>query len=487
MFDVAIIGAGPAGMSAALTAADHGLTVVVIDEQQRAGGQIFRQPPEAFTGSILHPTAGYDWATELIQRFEEDPRLTTEFGWSAIGVLYDDAEPDGLCVAINHPEHGTRVVGARRLLIATGAYDLPVAFPGWTLPGVMTAGGVQTLVKAQKIAPVGDVVLAGAHPLLLLVADLLVRDGVPVREVAFAQSIPTPMDMLRSLGAVPGHLRMLAETGAILARLVRKGVRVSPRTIVTAAHGTERVSRVELARVDRRWEVTGAPREVAASHLVLGYGFSASTELARQIGCELAFDSPRGGWVVAHDERRQTSVPGVFVAGEPTGVAGADRSRAEGALAGLGIAADLGRAVPPAAFAEAERDIRKATRFSTVVQRMFEPVREALGDLAMRETTICRCEMVTRGTIDDFLASSPFVSDVNAVKLSCRTGMGPCQGRYCESSVGAILASAREQPVGLGGRFSAHLPVKPVPVGDLRGLDSAAEQSASDGSGPLRS
>ncbi|MGW1093035.1 (2Fe-2S)-binding protein [Streptomyces sp. NPDC002596] len=118
---------------------------------------------------------------------------------------------------------------------------------------------------------------------------------------------------------------------------------------------------------------------------------------------------------------------------------------------------------------------------------MFEPVREALGDLAMRETTICRCEMVTRGTIDDFLASSPFVSDVNAVKLSCRTGMGSCQGRYCESSVGAILASAREQPIGLGGRFSAHLPVKPVPVGDLRGLDSAAEQSASDGSDPLRS
>lgn len=384
MFDVAIIGAGPAGMSAALTAADHGLTVVVIDEQQRAGGQIFRQPPEAFTESILHPTAGYDWATELIQRFEEDRRLTTEFGWSAIGVLHDDAEPDGLCVAINHPEHGTRVIGARRLLIATGAYDLPVAFPGWTLPGVMTAGGVQTLVKAQKIAPVGDVVLAGAHPLLLLVADLLVRDGVPVREVAFAQSIPTPMDMLRALGAVPGHLRMLAETGAILARLVRKGVRVSPRTIVTAAHGTERVSRVELARIDRRWEVTGAPREVAASHLVLGYGFSASTELARQIGCELAFDSPRGGWVVAHDERRQTSVPGVFVAGEPTGVAGADRSRAEGALAGLGIAADLGRAVPPR---------RSPKRNATSVKRHDSPPWcNACSNRSARHSEIWRCE-----------------------------------------------------------------------------------------------
>lgn len=472
MFDLAVVGAGPAGMAAALTAADHGLKVVVVDEQQRAGGQIFRQPPEEFTGSVLRPTAGYGWATGLIRRFEADERLTTEFGWSAIGVLYDDALPGGLCLAVNHPQDGTRVIGARRLLIATGAYDLPVAFPGWTLPGVMTAGAVQTLVKAQKIAPVGDVVLAGAHPLLLLVADLLVREGVRVSEVAFAQNIPKPADLLHALGAVPGHVRMLAETGGILARLVRNGVRVSSRTVVTAARGEEHVARVELARVDRRWKVTGTPRAVDASHLVLGYGFSASTELARQIGCDLVYDSPKGGWVVSHDDRLRTSVPGVFVAGEPTGVAGADQSRAEGELAALAIAADLGRDVSATALAEAERGIRAATRFSTVVQRMFEPAREALGDLAGRDTTVCRCETVTRGTLDDFLEASPFVSDVNAVKLSCRTGMGPCQGRYCEGSVGTILASAREQPIGLGGRFSAHLPIKPVPVGDLRTLDS---------------
>ncbi|MFF2654958.1 FAD-dependent oxidoreductase [Streptomyces sp. NPDC058045] len=481
MFDLAIVGAGPAGMTAALTAAGHGLDVVVVDEQQRAGGQIFRQPPEAFTGSVLHPTAGYEWATGLIRRFEADKRLTTLFGWSAIGVLHDDALPDGLSVAVNHPEDGTRTLLARRLLIATGAYDLPVAFPGWTLPGVMTAGAVQTLVKAQRIAPAGGVVLAGAHPLLLLVADLLVRNGVRVSEVAFAQSIPTPAAMLGALGAVPGHLRMLAETGGILARLVRDGVRVSSRTVVTAAHGTDQVTRVELARTDRRWKVTGTPREVDATHLVLGYGFSASTELARQLGCDLVYDSPKGGWIVAHDGRLRTSVPEVFVAGEPTGVAGADQSRAEGELAGLAVAADLGRAVPPAELAAAERGVRSAARFSTVVQRMFEPVRAALGDLAGPDTTVCRCELVTRATLDDFLEASPFVSDINAVKLSCRPGMGPCQGRYCENTVAAILASARDQPPQLGGRFSAHLPIKPVPVGDLRTLDSPPDQTGDGG------
>ncbi|MYY06882.1 MULTISPECIES: NAD(P)/FAD-dependent oxidoreductase [unclassified Streptomyces] len=472
MFDLAIIGAGPAGMAAALTAADHGLRVVVIDEQRRAGGQIFRQPPETFTGSEFRPTAGYEWATALIRRFEADTRVVGRFGWSAIGILHEDTDPDTLCVAVNHPARGTGMITARRLLIATGAYDLPVAFPGWTLPGVMAAGGVQTLVKAQKVAPAGDVVLAGAHPLLLLVADLLVGNGVPVREVAFAQSIPAPAEMLRALNAVPGHLRMLAETGTVLTRLLRRGVRVSPRTVVTAAHGTEHVSRVTLTRVDRRWQAKGAPRDVDASHLVVGYGFVASTELARQAGCELTFDSPRGGWVVAHDGRLRTSVPGVSVAGEPSGVAGADASRAEGTLAALALAADLGRPVPAAAFTEAERAVARAARFSTVVQRVFEPGREALGRLATQETIMCRCEMVSRGNVDDFLASAPFVTDVNAVKLSCRTGMGPCQGRYCENTVAGVLAAARDQPIGLGGRFSAHLPVKPVPVGDLCALDT---------------
>lgn len=475
MFDLAIIGAGPAGMSAALAAADNGLSVVVIDEQQRPGGQIFRQPPREFSGSVLHPTAGYEWATGLIAEFESDERLTTEFGWTAIGVLRSGDDPETLRVAINHPSRGTRVLGARRLLIATGAYDLPVAFPGWTLPGIMTAGGMQTLVKAQKLAPVGDVVLAGAHPLLLLVADLLIHNGVRVKEVAFAQRIPTPADLVRALGAVPGHVKMLAETGGIVARLIRHGVRISTKTVVSAAAGDGALDSVELAKVDSTWKRTGPTRTVSADSLVLGYGFSASTELARQLGCDLVFDSPLGGWVVAHTDDLETTVPGVYVAGEPTGVAGADQSRAEGTLAGLSISRGLGRPVPRAEIEAARRELSATSRFATVVQSMFEPAREALGALATAETTVCRCELVTRADLDGFLDASPFVGSINAVKLSCRTGMGPCQGRYCESTVGAVLSNARDQPIGLGGRFSAHLPIKPVPVGDLRALDARPE------------
>lgn len=188
----------------------------------------------------------------------------------------------------------------------------------------------------------------------------------------------------------------------ILTRLVRGGVRVSSRTVVTAAHGTGRLARVRLARVDRRWNVTGGARDVAASPLVLGYGFSASTELARQAGCEVVHDARRGGWVVTQDTQQRTSVPGVSVAGEPAGVAGADQARAEGSLAGLAAAADLGRAVLCAAFA-------------------------------------------------------------------------------------AALASARGLPVGRGGCFSARLPIRPVPLGDLCGLDPAGAERPAAGTETHRS
>lgn len=477
--DLIVVGAGPAGMSAALTAAEHGLDVEVVDEQARAGGQIFRQPPEAFAGSALKPTAGYEWANGLIERFESDTSIPRRFGSTVIGALRGD--DGGLQVAVNHPAGGTEVIPTRRLLIATGAYDLPVAFPGWTLPGVMMAGAAQTLVKSQRLVPTGELVLAGAHPLLLVVADLLVSNGATVTEVAFAQGIPSPARMLASLGAVPGHVRMLGEAAQIVARLRRRGVRLSTRTVVTAARGSTSVESVELERVRGDWTRTGNSRTVEAAHLILGYGFSPSSELARQLGCELHYDSPAGGWTVVHDTEGRTSEPDVFVAGEPTGVAGADQSRAEGVRAALGVARSVGKDVPERVLDRAQVGLRHARRFSRVVQQVFAPNRAGLGALATPATTVCRCELVTRGDIDDYLAGSPFVSDVNAVKLSCRTGMGPCQGRYCEGTVAAVLSSARHGSIGHSGRFSAHLPVKPVPVADLQRLDWAEDPAGSPG------
>jgi hypothetical protein len=172
---------------------------------------------------------------------------------------------------------------------------------------------------------------------------------------------------------------------------------------------------------------------------------------------------------VSHDPDFQCSTPDVFVAGEPTGVAGAERAWAEGHMAGLTIAASLGSAIDPLMFAHARRKLNGSARFSGVMQAMFEPRRAALAELSRKgDTVICRCENIRNWQIEQVLQSNPFIQSASAVKLECRSGMGPCQGRYCEGSVAARVAGAREASIEEAGYFNAHLPVKPVPLQDYR-------------------
>jgi NADPH-dependent 2,4-dienoyl-CoA reductase/sulfur reductase-like enzyme len=476
MIDLAIIGAGPAGISAALAAAAHGASVLVIDEQRRPGGQIFRRPPKEFTGAKTKFSAGYPWARALLDEAENHPFITWKHGTTAFGIFRDKEDGnDQIQLAVSGPG-GAERIPAKRVLIATGAYYLPVAIPGWTLPGVMMAGAVQGFIKSQRLVAGKRLVLAGSHPLLIVVADQLLASGADIAEVAFARGLPRVAEAARSLPAVPGHLPLFAETGMAVARLIKAGVKISTNTIATRAIGKDLVEAVELSPVDKNWNVTGAPRLIDATTLVLGYGFLPSTELARQAGCEMQWDSPKGGWVVAHDDRMQTSSPGIYVAGEPTGVAGAEQSRAEGTLAGAAIAEDLRlakRAVATKEIAAARRKVRQAEHFSTVVQQMFEPRREALAALATPETIVCRCEEITCGHIKEVLAENPQMSTASAVKLECRSGMGPCQGRYCEITVSSIVSVERGRPSSQVGAFTAYIPVKPVPVAALTVLDDA--------------
>lgn len=470
MFDLAIVGAGPAGMTAAVTAAAHGLTVVVVDEQARAGGQIFRQPPLEFAAGPVFP-AGYAWGRQLIHASQDADGIAWQFGTTAFGVLY---EAGSLRLAV-HGADGPGIITADRLLIATGAYDMPITFPGWTLPGVVTAGAVQTLLKSQRLLIASRLVLAGSHPMLIVVADQLRQAGAQIAEVAFARPVPGLRDALRSLPALPGHGKILAATARSLAGLLRSGTRITAPTIVARAHGDETVTAVDLAPVDHAWRITGPTRTLPTEALVLGYGFLPSTELARQAGCGMRYDAAVGGWVVAHDAAMRTTMPALFVAGEPAGIAGAEQSRAQGQLAALAIAEDLRPASSPRRSRQnrsARRQARTATRFSRTVQSLFQPRHDALAALATPDTIVCRCELITRAEIDDTLAAHPYISTASAAKLQCRAGMGPCQGRYCESTLSSIITATRGCTAEQAGYFNAQLPVRPVTVSALAKLDA---------------
>ncbi|WP_339696239.1 NAD(P)/FAD-dependent oxidoreductase [Celeribacter baekdonensis] len=471
MHDLAIVGAGPAGMAAALAVAEAGFSVVVVDEQARAGGQIFRRPPEAW-GERHGTYRPYTWARDLIERFEDHPGIKTHFRSTVFGVLRDRdrSEHAVFDVAVSTPVGGQRIT-SRRLLLATGAYDMPVAFPGWTLPGVMTAGAVQSLLKSQKVLAGKRVVLVGSHPIQLILAGQLLDAGADLVEIALARDMPGLIEMAQSLRAIPGHLSIFAEGARALVKIARHRVPISRRTVVSEAVSKDNTLDVRLSQVDRDWKKTGINHTVEADVLALGYGFTPSTELARQVGCDLIWNSAGGGWTVSHDTGFQSSAPDVFVAGEPTGVAGAERAWAEGHMAGLTIAASLGATIPPVALAQARRRLTGSARFACVMQAMFAPRRAALAELSRQEeTVICRCETVRNGKIEKTLQNNPFIQSASAVKLECRSGMGPCQGRYCEGTVAARVAEVRKASIEASGYFSAHLPVKPVPLQDYRDI-----------------
>lgn len=476
MVDLVVIGAGPAGMAGALAAAECGLEVVVVDEQAAAGGQIFRRTPESFGGS--RATRPYRWAPDLIARFDAHPNIRVLYRSTAFGIMRDR---EGSAVRLNvgvSAATGGELIPAKRILIATGAYDLPVAFPGWTKPGVMTVGAAQTLLKSQKVLAGRRVILAGSHPLLLIAADQLLQAGAEITEIAFARGLPRASEMGAALSAAPGHFEIFAEAGRAAARVVSRGVKVTTRTIVTAATGGAAVTGARLTRVDPAWHRVGPEREVSGDLLLLGYGFSPATDLARQAGCEMRWNSCLGGWTVVTDERFASTAADIFVAGEPTGVAGAEQSRAEGRIAGLHIAESLGSSASdhPRLLRRAHRALSSSGRFSAVVQAMFEPNREALGHLSDPEgTTVCRCELVDSGSLDTALRANPFISTANAAKLECRSGMGPCQGRYCEGTVATRVAAARGIAVADAGYFTAHVPVKPVPLSTYRMLGSTSD------------
>lgn len=486
---VVIVGAGPAGLAAAEVIDRHGVPVLLVDEQPQPGGQIFRQPPAEFTDVPATYTAGYRWGRDLVAM----PRrrgISFAGATTALGLLHergDDVDApgapapsagpraqDGLHVVLRGPG-GVRTIAAAALLVATGGYDMPVPMPGWTLPGVLMAGAAQGLVKSQKMVPPGPIVLAGGHPLLIVVAAQLLAAGADLAEVVLDRGLPGPGQALRALPAVPGHVAMLAELGASLARLSRAGVRISRRSAVTAIDGGEHVEAARIARLDRAGRPLPTERTVEAATVVLGYGFQPSTELARQARCELRWDRPAGGWVVNHDGAQRSTVPGVYVAGEPTGIAGAEQSRAEGVLAGLSIVTDLGSSVPGTGWRRARAQLRRAERFSAVVRRLFEPRPELLAALLTPETMLCRCELVRAGELSRTLAQNPQMSTVNAVKLESRAGMGPCQGRYCEASVARTVAQVRGLCAERVGHTAAHLPIKPVLLGELAGLSECPE------------
>ncbi|MEU5155840.1 FAD/NAD(P)-binding oxidoreductase [Glycomyces sp. NPDC021274] len=464
---IVVIGAGPAGMAAANAAALHGVEVVLIDAGAKLGGQYHRQDAVAsgdrFAPSALSSDVSQAASAKLARRrFVLAPNVehvANAAVWAIEPV--DGGHRVHLRVG---PADGLdrigRAVEARALVLATGAYDRALPFPGWDLPGVFTAGAAQALAKGQGVA-VGDrVVVSGTGPFLLPVAASLIGAGARIVEVAEANAAVTGWLSRPFKAQATGALAGWSKTGE-LARyagmLARHRVPYRSRTAVIEAHGSECVESVTVARLDALWNpVPGSERRLEADAVAVGFGFTPQLELALAARCLV-----EDGFVVV-DAAQGTSAPGVFAAGELTGIGGADLAASEGAVAGAAAAKYVGAAVEPPVRAMAR--VRSGRRFAAALNAAY-PVRPGWQGWLRDDTIVCRCEEVTRASLYRAVDERD-VGAVRALKLVSGAGLGLCQGRVCGQNVAELAdvdpAGFAKRPIASPIRLSELAEEEPV-------------------------
>lgn len=460
-YDVAIIGAGPAGMAAAAQASDLGLSVAVLDEQIRAGGQIYRDVDKAAPqrGEIL----GKDYTdgtrlTKALRQSEVD-----HIGGAVVWAIEDEFRISYTCQG-----RAAQIV-ADRILLATGALERPMPIPGWTLPGVMTAGAGQILLKQSGVVARGAV-LVGTGPLLYLIAAQMVRAGTPPAAMIETQVWGDTISALRHVGGAIRGWPYMAKGLKMLAEIKRAKV---PRYTGATKIAVEGEGKAEAVTFTYR----GSRRQIACETVFLHHGVVPNTQAARSLGVSHIWDAAQGVFAPVLDDWGQSDLAGVFVAGDGAGIGGAKAAEHAGRLAALKIA-------------------ENAKRLSTHnCNRMAAPLRRALArELAARpfldsayppyeaalhpadSTVICRCEEVTAGDIRGYAKLGCL--GPNQTKAFGRAGMGPCQGRYCGLTVTELLAKANGQSQDETGYYRIRPPLKPVTLGELAAMHDTAQDAA---------
>ncbi|TPI11562.1 NAD(P)/FAD-dependent oxidoreductase [Mesorhizobium sp. B4-1-3] len=445
---IVIVGAGPAGIRAAATLVDAGLHPIVIDEGQRAGGQIYRRPPPGFTRTpeqLYGSEAAKARALHsLFDRLVEGRRLTHRASSSVIA-----AHQGRLHVMA---ERGVQVIGYDRLILATGASDRVAPVPGWQNAGVYSLGAAQIALKAQGVALGRRIVLIGSGPLLTLVGAQLVTAGADVAAVLDTSSWRRQMQGFWGLTARP----VVASRGLVMrARLGR---------CYHAGASLEHIEANGSGVVAVRWRDAGGRERLTSCDMVgMGWHLRAETHLADLAGCTFAYDEQWRQWLPRADQMGRAG-KGVYLAGDGVRLLGADGAEIAGRLAAAACLSDLG--ISTASINADLRKLKRLERFARGLATAF-PWPKEMARALPDEAVVCRCENVTAGSIRDSIEHGGV--EANRVKSLSRVGMGRCQGRYCLlAAVELVAASAGCAPKDVG-RFRGQAPVRPAPVGAFVG------------------
>lgn len=467
VIELVVVGAGPAGIEAAVTAAQAGVEVVLIDSSARPGGQYFKQLPDTFTSEDRTPHNLR--AQEMFQKLASSG--VKVWADTLVWGIFEGSQPGIWCLTL-HGKDAPERLNARAVILATGAYDRSVPFPGWDLPGVITTGAALTMIKHQRLLPGRRVLLSGSGPLQLATAAQLVQAGAEVLGV-LESSANLLWRGIPYLPALWGQWSRMREGLGYIRTLVGAGVPYRTGWAVTAAHGEERVSEAVMARLDKDGKpIPGSEKTETVDAVVVGYGLTPSAELCKLLECELEFSAGRGGFVPCRNENLETSRPGVYAAGDGAGIGGAEMSMIEGRIAGYSAALKLGHGdeiQTRRAILRERAALRREQRFAALLGNLFSPP-VGLYALAKDDTILCRCEQVTLGQVRE--AISYGTQTLTDLKNLTRSGMGNCQGRTCGSIIAQIMAAETGRTLEDVRYYNIRPPVHPVPLWTIEEHDS---------------
>jgi NADPH-dependent 2,4-dienoyl-CoA reductase/sulfur reductase-like enzyme len=442
--DVTIIGCGPAGMAAASRCAEAALSVALLDEQVAPGGQIYRAI-ERNAGSASHLGEDYAAGLDLVRRFRSASvqYLPEASVWHV--------EPGFVTSYLRHGK--SALISSKALVVATGAQERPFPVPGWTLPGVMTVGALQILLKANNLVS-SDAVLVGTGPLLLLLASQMVSAGKPPRAIVETMPRGQKRAALPLLPAALSSWRSLKK-GYLMLETIRRA------NIPFYRHATDIVIEGKDACQGIFFISSGKSHYIDTPLVALHQGIIPNPQVARLLDCGHAWDKRQQCFLPVTDDNFESSVENVFIAGDAAGIGGAVAAACRGEIVGQALVKRLS-AGKFRSDAKIRSDLKREISLRPFLETLYEPSPiEAIAD----ETIVCRCEEVTAGDVRKAVALG--ASGPNQVKAFSRGGMGPCQGRMCGNTITRLVSDALQHTPDDVGYMRIRPPLKPLTVSEM--------------------
>ncbi len=458
-YDVVIVGSGLAGMAAAKAFENLDIRYLVVEENRHLGGQLIRKqtgqsPLDNYQDKIKK--AGF----QLANHFADSKSIVRN---SRILGIFDDKR-----IYLEDAQGKTRVIETNFILLATGGREKFMPFKGWTLPGVMSFGGCQVMMKSSGILPGKNTVIAGGGPLLYVLSGQILRHGGKIPLILDRSSM---MDKMKFLKLMPPQWAKMAQVVQDMSTITRHFTPMHSQHAVVEARGDGQLEEVVYAKLDTHGKfISATEKTVSADSLAIGQGLVANTELAVGAGCDVRYSDQLGGWIVTTDSRLKTSKDSIYAAGEITGIGGGEQSLREGELAALAIADKLKHLsdITQKRIKQLQHFRRSQFGFNTFISELSSVPTPAWDDVA-DDTIICRCEDITMGDIRKAMELG--LDSVSLLKRGTRIGMGRCQGRTCSPILNDILTANNLAATSASIRF----PVKPV---NLISLESFSDDES---------